>query len=105
MLDREILTKTIAGCRDVLRHQTIYWVKIIPKFIPRQLRAVKAMGYSAKPRPIPHLHMEAVTLLNSCDLHLYSQLRHLHMLPLFPLAHNCPAYACPMDYITEGENF
>ena len=44
-------------------HQPISEVKIIPEFLPRQLRAMKAMSYSAKTCPIPRCRMEAVFLL------------------------------------------
>ena len=37
MLNRELLTATIAGHGDVLRHQPISEAKIIPDFLPRQL--------------------------------------------------------------------
>ena len=65
MLDRELLARTIAGRGDLLRHQPISEAKIIPEFLPRQLRAIKAMRYSAKPFPIPCCPMEAVFLLAS----------------------------------------
>ena len=42
--------------------------KIIPEFLPRQLRAIKAIRYIAKPCPIPRFPMEAVFILASCLL-------------------------------------
>ena len=59
---------TCDGCGDVLWHQPISEVKIIPEFLLRQLHAIKAMRYSAKPCPIPRCQMEAVFLLASCQL-------------------------------------
>ena len=46
-----ISTTTIAGCGDVLRHQPISEADIIPEFLLRQLRAVKAARYSAGHAP------------------------------------------------------
>ena len=63
MLNLELLTATIAGRGDVLRHQPISEAKIIPEFLPRQLRAIKAIRYSTKPCPIPRCPMEAIFLL------------------------------------------
>ena len=99
MLDREPLTTTITGRRDVLRHQPISEAKITPEFLLRQLRAIKAVRYSAKPHRIPCCPMEAVPLLTTCKFLLSSQLRHLNILPLFPRAHTCPAYALPIAYV------
>ena len=65
MLYQGLLTATIAGRGDILRYQPISEMRIIPEFLPRQLRAVKAVGYSAKPFPIPRCPMEAVFLLDS----------------------------------------
>ena len=73
-----------AGRGDVLRHQPISEAKIIPEFLPGQLRAVKAMGYSANPCPIPHCPVEAVFILATRKLLLSGQLCHLNMLPLSP---------------------
>ena len=77
MLNLELLTATITGCGDVLRHQPISEAKIIPEFLPRQLHAIKVMRYSANPFPIPRCPMEAVFLLASCLLLLFEQLGEL----------------------------
>ena len=66
MLYRELLTPTIASHGDVLGHKPISEAKIIPEFLPRKIRAIKAVEYSAKPCPIPCFPMEAVFLLASC---------------------------------------
>ena len=68
MLDQEILTATITGRRDVLRNQLVSEVEIILEMIPRQIHAVKSVGYSAKLRPIPRFLMKVVPILASCDL-------------------------------------
>ena len=65
MLNQELFTATITVYGDVLRHQPISEANIIPEFLLRQLRAIKAMSYSAKPCPIPRCPMEAVSLLAS----------------------------------------
>ena len=99
MLYQELLTATIAGRGDVLRNQPISEAKIIPEFLLRQIRAVKAVGYSAKPCPIPRCSMEAVSLLEACLLLRPKDLSRLN-------GHLCSSrrlafltYACPMAYI------
>ena len=77
MLDQKLHTSTIIGLGDVLRPQPISEAKIIPEFLPRQLRANKAMGYSTKPCPIPQCHMEAIFLLSASLLLPLVQLRYL----------------------------
>ena len=101
MIDQEPLTTTIAGCRDVLRHQPVSEVKIIPEFLPRQLCAVKAVGYLAKTCAIPRFPMEAVPLLASCESLSSIQIRHIHMLSFSSRVRTCPVYACPMAYLFE----
>ena len=102
VLDQEILTTTITGRRDVLMYQPISEAKIIPEFLPRQLRSVNAAGYSDKPRTIICCPMEEFNLLVSCELLLSIQIRNLHMLSLFSRTRTCPVYALPMAYVVEG---
>ena len=101
MLNRELLTATIAGRGDVLRHQPISEAKIIPEFLPRQLRAIKAMRYSANPCPIPCCPMEVVFILASCLLLLFEQLGELDN--NFTQSRRLAGftYACPMAYVVE----
>ena len=75
--------------------------EVILEFLLRQLRAVKAMRYSAKTRPVPHLPMEVVTILASCQLFLSRQFRHIHVLLLCP--HTCasPGYTSTVAYVVE----
>ena len=75
VLNIEPVTTVIAGHGDVLRHQPISETKIVPEFLLRQLRAIKAVGYSANTCPIPRFPMEAVPLLAACKLFLYSHFR------------------------------
>ena len=75
--------------------------KIIPEFLPRQLRAIKAMRYSAKPCPIPRCPMEAVFLLASCLLLPFKDLGELGG-PLTKSRRLASlTYTCPMAYIVE----
>ena len=74
MLNQEPLTTTIAGRGYVLWHQPISEAKIIPEFLPRQLRSIQAVGYSAKLCPIPRCPMDAVPILASYNILLYIQL-------------------------------
>ena len=74
----ELLTATVAGRGDVLEHQPISEENIIPEFLMRQLRAIKAMRYSAKPCPIPCCPMEAIFLLAPCLLLPFKDLGELN---------------------------
>ena len=53
MLNRELLTATIAGRGDVLQHQPISEAKIIPEFLPRQLRDNLRLRYGLLLQDIP----------------------------------------------------
>ena len=101
MLYRELLTAPITGRGDVLRHQPISEAKIIPEFFPRQLPAIKAMRYSAKPCPIPRCPMEAVFLLAAFLLLPLEQLGELEH--PFTKSRRLAGltYACPMAYLVE----
>ena len=80
---------------------TISEAKIIPEFLPRQLRAIKEMRYITKPCFIPRCPMKAVFLLAASLLLTFEQLIEL----------SCPftqsrqlavlTYACPMAYVVE----
>ena len=86
-----------------MRNQPISEAKIIPEFLPRKLRAIKAMRYSAKPCPIPSCPMEAVFLLSDFLLLPFKQLRELGD----PFTKSCQlaglTYACPMAYVVEDK--
>ena len=101
MLYREILTAIIAGRGDFLRHQPISEAEIIPEFLLRQLRAVKAMRYITKPCPIPRCPFDAVFLLASCLLLPFEYLGELDG----PFAKSRRLaglrYACPFAYVVE----
>ena len=99
MLNKEFITETITGHRDVLRHHTISEAEVIPELPPRQLCTRKVMRYIAKPHPINPLPMEAAPLLASRQLLLSIQIRHLQVLPLFPCTCASPAYTIPMAYV------
>ena len=101
MLNQELLTATIAGRGDFLWHQPISEAKIIPEFLPRQLRAIKAMGYSAKPCLVPRCPMEAVFLLAASLLLPVLQLRELN--DNFTSSRQLAGltYACPMAFVAE----
>ena len=55
MIYQELITATVAGRGDFLGHQPISEANIVLEFLLRQLRSIQAMGYSAKPCPIPSL--------------------------------------------------
>ena len=101
MLNRELLTATITGPGDFLRHQPISEAKIIPEFLPRQLRAIKAMRYITKPCPIPRCPMEAVFLLAACLLLPFEDLGELDN--PFTQSRRLAGltYTCPMAYVVE----
>ena len=101
MLNRELLTETIAGRGDVLRHQDLSKAKIIPEFLLIQIPAVKAMSYIAKPHPITCFHKYVLAILASRQLLLYSKLFHLRQLNLLSIPRTFPTYACPMAYLVE----
>ena len=101
MLYRELLTATISGRGDVLGHQPISEAKIIPEFLPRQLRAIKGMMYSAKPCPIPCCPMEAVFLLASCLLLTFEDIEELDNPFTKSRGLAVLTYACPMAYVVE----
>ena len=105
MLYRELITATITGRGDVLGYQPISEAKIIPEFLPRHLRAIKAVRYSAKPCPIPRCSMEAVFLLASCLLLQFIDLGELDR----PFTKLCRlaglTYSFPMSYIVEDRTF
>ena len=102
MLNQELLTATIAGRGDILRHQPISEAKIILEFLPRQIHAIKGMYYSTKPCPIPRCPMEAVFLLASCLILTFEELGELD--DNFTKSHQLAGltYACPMAYVIEG---
>ena len=102
MLDQELLTATITGCGDVLRHQPISEAKFIPEFLPRKFRAVKVVGYSAKPCPIPCCPMGEVFLLDSYLLLLFIDLSHLNGYLYSSLHLTGLTYERPMAYVVEG---
>ena len=101
MLNQELFTATITVHGDVLRHQPISEAKIILEFLLRQLHAIKAMRYSAKPFPIPCCPMEAVSLLASFVLLPFEDLRELDN--PFTKSRRLAGlmYACLMAYIVE----
>ena len=101
MLNQELLTATIAGRGDVLRHQPISEAKIIPEFLLRQLCAIKAMRYSAKPCPIPRCPMEAVFILAASLLLTFEQLIELSYLFTQSRQLAVLTYACPMACVVE----
>ena len=101
MLYRELLNATMAGRGYVLRHQPISEAKIIPEFLPKQLCAIKAMSYSAKPCPIPSCPMEAVFLLASRLLLPFEYLREIGDPFTKSLRLAGLTYACPMAYVVE----
>ena len=82
-------------------HQPLSEAEVLPELLPIHIRAVKMMSYSAKPRPIPSCPMEAFPLLASCQLLLSIQIRHLHMLSLFPHTRVSPAYKSHVAYVVE----
>ena len=92
MINQEMLTETISGRGDIIRHQIIFEAEVIPQFIPRQPHTIKAIIYSAKPRHIPCCPIEVVPLLASRPLLLSSHLRHLHVLMLFICTSANPAH-------------
>ena len=101
MLDLELLSAIIAGRGDVLRHQPVSEAKIIPKFLPRQLRAIKAMRYGANPCPIPRCPMKAVSLPAPCLLLPLKDLGEINR-PFSKSQHLAGlTYACPMAYVVE----
>ena len=101
MLNRELLTATVAGRGDVLRHQPISEAKIIPEFLPIQLHVIKAMRYSAKPCPIHRFPMKAIFLLASCLLLPFEELGDLD--DPFTKSRQLAGltYACPLAYVVE----
>ena len=101
MLNQELLAATLAGRGDVLGNQPISEAKIIPEFLPRQLRAIQAMRYSTKPCPIPRFPMEAIFLLASCLLLPFEDIRELND-PFTKLRRlSNLTYTCPMAYVVE----
>ena len=104
MLNQELITTTITGCGDVLRHQPISEAKIILEFLPRQLRAFKAMRYITYRCPIPRCPMEAGFLLAASLLLPSEQLRKLS----YPFTQSRQlaglTYTCPMAYVVEDGN-
>ena len=77
MLNQELLTSTIAGCMDVLRHQPVSKANIILEFLLRHIRDVMAMDYRANICPVSSCAMEELALL---DYHqIISSIRLLHL--------------------------
>ena len=101
MLYQELLTATITGRGDVLRHQPISEAKIILEFLPRQLRAIKAMRYSAKPCHIHLCSMKAVSILASCLLLPFEELGKLDGILSKSRRLAGLMYAHPMAYVLE----
>ena len=105
MLNRELLTTTIAGHGNIPRHQPISEAEVNLELPPRQLRDVKAIGYSTKTHTIICFHMEVLPILASCHILLFIQIRHLHVLPLLSRTSTSPAHTSPMAYVVEGGTY
>ena len=104
VINREIITATIAGCGDVMSNQDVSKAEIIPELIPIQLLAIEAMGHGTKACPIPYCTMEDMPIFPSRQILPSCQLRNLPPLPIFYFCRTCPAYECPMAYVVEVGN-
>ena len=75
---QDLLTTAITVCGEVQGHNYISEKEIVLEFLLLELRSIKAMGYSRKPRPILRFLPEAIQSRLVLQLLLSCQHRLLH---------------------------